>query len=226
MLNTDRPYHHGDLREELLRIALRLGREQGPSAITIRQVTREAGVSPTSAYRHYRDQAALLSAVAAVAGRELQAAFDDTLVRNAAESARHKLMACCETYVDFATTNKNFFDCIVASQEFGLAHVFDIPESTIANPGAVGNSEVPTYTAFADLIYDIVKEQGTTVEISHVDAAIVAVWSAVHGLAALLNNGYLDVYGDEKKQTITSAVIANAIRGISLDEVTEPRHSD
>ncbi|QNE89795.1 WHG domain-containing protein [Corynebacterium incognita] len=135
-------------------------------------------------------------------------------------------MACRETYVDFATANKNFFDCIIASKEFGLTHVFDIPESTIATPGTVGNSEVPTYTAFADLIYDIAKEQGTTAEISHVDAAFVAVWSAVHGLAVLLNNGYFDVYGDEKKAMIAFAVIANALRGISLDEVTEPHHSD
>ena len=56
MESQNKPYHHGNLHEELLRIAVQLGKRNGPDAITVRAVTREAGVSPTSAYRHFKDQ--------------------------------------------------------------------------------------------------------------------------------------------------------------------------
>ncbi|HJG44106.1 TetR/AcrR family transcriptional regulator [Corynebacterium phoceense] len=52
---STKPYHHGNLKGELLRVAEEIGREEGPESISIRQVTRRVGVSLTAAYRHYTD---------------------------------------------------------------------------------------------------------------------------------------------------------------------------
>ena len=57
-------YHHGDLRTALIDAGLALTRTGGPEALTIREATRRAGVSPNAAYRHFVDREALLSAVA------------------------------------------------------------------------------------------------------------------------------------------------------------------
>ena len=59
-----RGYHHGNLREALIDAALTLLAEKGPGGFTIAEAARLAGVSSAAPYRHFRDAAALLAAVA------------------------------------------------------------------------------------------------------------------------------------------------------------------
>jgi AcrR family transcriptional regulator len=61
---ADRGYHHGNLKEALIRAALDLIREKGPAGFTFADAARFAGVSPAAPYRHYRDRDDLLSDVA------------------------------------------------------------------------------------------------------------------------------------------------------------------
>ena len=59
------PYHHGDLRRALLDTALEAVGEQGPAAVSLRDVARRAGVSHAAPTHHFRDKTALLTALAA-----------------------------------------------------------------------------------------------------------------------------------------------------------------
>lgn len=59
-----RGYHHGNLREELVRAALRLIGDKGPNGFTFAEAARMAGVSPAAPYRHFRDRDELLADVA------------------------------------------------------------------------------------------------------------------------------------------------------------------
>src|ERR1700754_3857986 len=59
-----RGYHHGDLREDLVRAALELIKEKGPAGFTFADAARWAGVSPAAPYRHFRDREELLADVA------------------------------------------------------------------------------------------------------------------------------------------------------------------
>ena len=60
-----RSYHHGNLREALIKAALDLIAQKGPSGFTFAEAARAAGVSPAAPYRHYRDRDALMADVAA-----------------------------------------------------------------------------------------------------------------------------------------------------------------
>jgi AcrR family transcriptional regulator len=76
-----RGYHHGNLKEALLRAALELIAKKGPAGFTFAEAARWAGVSPAAPYRHFRDRDELLSNVA-LRGFEqfeaaLQRAWDD-----------------------------------------------------------------------------------------------------------------------------------------------------
>ena len=42
------PYHHGNLREELLRQGVALAREKGEAGVVVREAARNAGVSQTT----------------------------------------------------------------------------------------------------------------------------------------------------------------------------------
>src|SRR5262245_32592793 len=61
---SSRGYHHGNLKEALIRAALELIAEKGPAGFTFAEAARWAGVSPAAPYRHYRDRDELLSDVA------------------------------------------------------------------------------------------------------------------------------------------------------------------
>ena len=56
-------FRHGDLRNALVTSGLEMARAGGPSAVVLREATRQAGVSPNAAYRHFAGQAELLDAV-------------------------------------------------------------------------------------------------------------------------------------------------------------------
>jgi len=59
-----RGYHHGNLREALVRAALELIAQKGPAGFTFADAARSAGVSSAAPYRHFRDRDALLADVA------------------------------------------------------------------------------------------------------------------------------------------------------------------
>src|SRR5664279_3084291 len=59
-----RGYHHGNLKEALVRAALELIAEKGAAGFTFADAARWAGVSPAAPYRHFRDRDELMSDVA------------------------------------------------------------------------------------------------------------------------------------------------------------------
>jgi AcrR family transcriptional regulator len=59
-----KPYHHGDLRRALVEAARTVLERDGPQALSLRAVAREAGVSPAAPYHHFKDKSDLLSALA------------------------------------------------------------------------------------------------------------------------------------------------------------------
>jgi AcrR family transcriptional regulator len=76
-----RSYHHGDLREALIRAALELIAEKGPAGFTFAEAARAAGVSSAAPYRHFRDRESLLADVARRGferfAADLEQAWDD-----------------------------------------------------------------------------------------------------------------------------------------------------
>jgi len=59
-----RGYHHGNLREALIKAALDLIATKGPAGFTFAEAARSAGVSAAAPYRHFRDRDALMADIA------------------------------------------------------------------------------------------------------------------------------------------------------------------
>ncbi|MFJ3893150.1 TetR/AcrR family transcriptional regulator [Streptomyces sp. NPDC090083] len=62
---SSRPYHHGDLRRAILTAALDVIAVDGPSALSLRDLARRAGVSHAAPAHHFKDRTGLLTAIAA-----------------------------------------------------------------------------------------------------------------------------------------------------------------
>src|SRR5882762_3071923 len=59
------PYHHGALREALVKAAEDVLRERGLARLTLRECARRAGVSHGAPAHHFKDVTGLLTEVAA-----------------------------------------------------------------------------------------------------------------------------------------------------------------
>ena len=70
-----RGYHHGNLKEALLRAALELIAQKGPAGFTFAEAARWAGVSPAAPYRHFRDRDELLASIALRGFSQFEAAL-------------------------------------------------------------------------------------------------------------------------------------------------------
>jgi AcrR family transcriptional regulator len=71
-----RGYHHGNLKEALLRAALELIAQKGPAGFTFAEAARWAGVSPAAPYRHFRDRDELMANVALRGFEQFEAALN------------------------------------------------------------------------------------------------------------------------------------------------------
>src|ERR1700757_4877316 len=123
-----KPYHHGNLREELLEAAIRLIAEVGPTAFTLREVARRAGVSHNAPYRHFRDRDDLMAAVAAEGFRELTQAMVESAGQRT--EALDRLKHAGLGYVTFALRRPEHFTVM-----------FDAPMSKRKHPDSAAASE-------------------------------------------------------------------------------------
>ncbi len=76
-LERRKTFRHGDLRNALLAAGIEMARIGGPNTVILRKATRQAGVSPNAAYRHFANQAELLDAVRSACFSQLAAAIED-----------------------------------------------------------------------------------------------------------------------------------------------------
>ena len=100
-------YHHGNLREALVDAAIEILEAEGVTKLSRRGVARRAGVSQTAPYRHFKDKAALLAAVAAYGFRGLAAAMREGAARQ--KDPRDRLAEIGQSYVRFALDNSAVF---------------------------------------------------------------------------------------------------------------------
>lgn len=118
-------YHHGDLRSALLEAGLDVTRSGGPTALSLREITRRVGVTPNAAYRHFADRQALLRGVSeAVQGRMVarMRAARRTSGTSAAETARAQLRAVGLGYISFALAEPGWFSvAFFGEPDLGLA---------------------------------------------------------------------------------------------------------
>jgi AcrR family transcriptional regulator len=174
-MRRPKPYHHGNLREALLEAAIRLIAEVGPTAFTLREVARRAGVSHNAPYRHFRDRDDLMAAVAAQGFRELTKAMVEAAAPHSEVLERLKRAGL--GYVSFALRRPEHFTVM-----------FDAPMSKHKHPDSAAAAE----QAFGTLL-GFVKDCQEAGRLPTVDLRQMALlaWTMVHGIAKLGITGRL-----------------------------------
>jgi AcrR family transcriptional regulator len=111
----DKPFHHGNLRAELLDRAETVLRERGVDALSLRELAREAGVSHGAPRSHFIDRNALLDALAERGFEKLDDAIGQ-VARRGGTSVVARMRAAAMGYLDFATANPALLDLMFAAK--------------------------------------------------------------------------------------------------------------
>ena len=170
-----RGYHHGNLKEALLRAALELIAQKGPAGFTFAEAARWAGVSPAAPYRHFRDRDELLASVALRGFKQFEAALT-----RAWDDGRPEVFVAFDrlgkAYLDFARKEPAYYSAMF---EAGIP-LADNPELR-----EVGDRAFAVLRAAAEQIC------ARTPARNRPPALMVAlhVWAISHGIASLFGRG-------------------------------------
>ncbi|MFX0573414.1 TetR/AcrR family transcriptional regulator [Nocardia nepalensis] len=186
------PYHHGDLRNALVRAAAELAETGGPEAVTVRAAARHVGVTPTAAYRHFTNHEELLNAAQAQAQATLFGAMAETMAGLAPQAdAISRLGAVGRGYITFALREPGLFRTAFCGDQMP-SPAFDLLAGILDELVAVG------FLAPAD----------------RPDAEYAA-WSTVHGMASLIIDGLLDDLDDAARDQAIKRTLAVIERGLA-----------
>lgn len=170
-----RGYHHGNLKEALLRAALELIAQKGPAGFTFAEAARWAGVSPAAPYRHFRDRDELLANVA-LRGFER---FETVLAR-AWDDGRPEPLAALDrlgkAYLEFARTEPAYYSAMFEA---------GIPLSASPELRDAGDRAFAVLRGAAEKIcaqMPPAKRPPTLMVALHI-------WSLSHGIASLFGRG-------------------------------------
>jgi len=130
-MKSKQPYHHGNLKQALLDAALQLVRTPGPEEFTLREVARRAGVSHNAPYRHFRDKADLMAAVATEGYNHLSESMAKAM--KSGKNAYEKLDLSTEGFIRFALRYPDHFKVI-----FDAPRRYEYPETHEAGERTFG----------------------------------------------------------------------------------------
>lgn len=170
-----RGYHHGNLKEALIRAALELIAQKGPAGFTFAEAARWAGVSPAAPYRHFRDRDELLASIALRGFQQ----FEAVLARAWNEGRPDPLSALDrlgKAYLDFARSEPAFYSAM-----------FEAGVPLAANPELreAGERAFAVLRQAAEVLCALVPAKGRP------PALMVAlhIWAMAHGVASLFGRG-------------------------------------
>src|SRR5215510_1784907 len=168
--STSDGYHHGDLRNALLKAARKLLEKSGPSSLALREIARRVGVSAPSAYHHFPNLDAIAVALAEQGAAEMAECLTALPSGN-----KSTLLRIGEAYVAFARANPALYR-LMFGEGFPIASrsgraVRDLRQRAYATIEATLRERFPA---------------------SELPVAALFLWSVVHGLALLMIDGQVE----------------------------------
>jgi AcrR family transcriptional regulator len=172
---SGKPYHHGALEGALTEAAMQVVRTTGIADLSLRDLARAVGVSPSATYRHFPSRDHLVAHVSQLCREDFARAL--LIARDAVPTTGNAKRRSVERF-----------------QEIGRAYVVFAVEHPTLFEAAFTNCDVRTgiaddpsaWLVLVDAI-DHMVETGAVPVARRKDAPIIA-WSGVHGLAKIVTN--------------------------------------
>ena len=164
-------YHHGNLREELILSACKICEANGHQQMSLRSIAKDANVSQTAPYRHFKTKESLLAEVSKLGFTELT----DRL--NLSVSSHKKL-----------SDTDRFLEMGLAYIEFGLEKrkIYDLMHSPSIRKGDFPDLLKAAAGAF-DVLIKIVTDLNPGISEDKISQICMKHWAMMHGLIGLMD---------------------------------------
>ena len=162
MNSVNHKYHHGNLRDEILRAAYNFVLENGYAAMSLRGIAEQCNVSATAIYRHYKTKEHLLADVVAKGFIEF-----NTFVEGGEDA---DIFEKCDNYLEFAFDNKNIYDLLFSQSVVEFLKFPNILE--VAD------------NAFQTLLESVKDHDKSLNDLSASNKAV-HIWSFLHGITSI-----------------------------------------
>ncbi|MBU42513.1 MAG: TetR family transcriptional regulator [Spirochaetaceae bacterium] len=168
---SNKPYHHGDLRNALIQSAVNILQVEGLHGLTLRKTAARAGVSHSAPYRHFASKEALIAEICRIGFQELGDRGHRYIKKY--RTASDRLKAYGLAYVEYASENPTHFRLMFGQSEMEME---DYPE--------LHTTATSTFQLLVQLVADC--QADGTFESGDPHKLAAANWAYVHGLAHLL----------------------------------------
>lgn len=189
--NHHNSYHHGDLKSSLVSAALKILKENGVGALSLRAIAAEVGVSHMAPYAHFKNKKMLLQSIAATGFKELAIRMVDA--SKSLIKPNELILSYGATYIEFAVENPELYRLMLGqvetsgrrqnSKQKGVNKNLIKPELSLEMET---NSKRP-FELLHSAFKQIKQKQKNTI------AQALGAWSMVHGMAALIIEGHIEI---------------------------------
>ncbi len=203
----ERPYHHGDLRQAIVKAALEILHETQSLEFSLRELARRAGVSHNAPYKHFLDKRELLAAVSAAGFETLTKRMAHELGR--LRDPREQLFAMLRTYIDHGVENPALYSLMFGGYLGGP----DRSRPTIELAEAEKTKGLLAGVIIAGGLGRAIPQ--TARNERKIAGAILTCWSLVHGLTLLLADGLV---GPKKKSgALADSLVQGLLDGLAAE---------
>ena len=192
-------YHHGNLKEELISSACIVCEADGHDRMSLRSIAKEAKVSQTAPYRHFKTKESLLAEVSTRGFTELKEILQNANAKKTL-STRDRFLEMGQTYIEFGLSKRNTYDLMHSP-------VIDKTQFPELLNSAVG--------AFEELVC-VLAELNPDISAKDLDIKCIHHWALVHGLVGLLRNETLDASEIDTKAGNAMGLVRSDLRSFLI----------
>ena len=172
-----RTYHHGDLKNALIKAGVEILAKDGVSGLSLRKVAMKAGVSHAAPYAHFADKQALIAAISTEGFRQLYERVSGVAEKYQNQPEK-QLVEVAWAYVQFAMDDRDRFKVMFSG----------VLEKEKEYPDFVTESQ-----RNFQLVKMIVEANQASGRLRSGDSALVALsaWGIIHGFIMLMLEGQI-----------------------------------
>ena len=201
-------YHHGNLKEEFLKIAFEFIHKEDVDKLTLKVLSDATGTSRSAIYRHFSSKDALMEEIIRQGFEEFDR-VSSPMLRNQEIPLVDRFYNTCKIYIEWAKENPNLYRLLLGRKyAYIREEILSIKEDTCDAFGAL----------------KCTVEEGQEKGILKKDDSLkqsVVIWASLHGLASLIIDGFMDVEElsdelvDDMFKSLLAGCISNKVKIIS-----------
>lgn len=179
-------YHHGNLRNDMIKNGLKLLTNKGYEEFSLRKVAKMCGVSHTAPYKHFKNKDDLICAIISEGTEKFKKSLEKISLEYTTDF-KAQVLELGKKYVKFMVENPDYFKLLIMDNLSNKVFICNHNLSCIK-----GDS----FDSFRKSILNYLNSVKGCCSNEELNLSVLSLWSTIHGLAIMLTNKTLIYSGN------------------------------